>query len=123
MPARENLLAVLKQIRAAQLSKDITLFLQAYSPTFPDLGAKKERVLKSWEKYDFLDLHFSLEDIQQTNAHTIIARVFWTITVHDVRSKNKRTLVKVYTVHFSNSSGKWLIQELSQENKRWPQAL
>jgi hypothetical protein len=123
LPARENLLAVLKQIREAQLRKDINLILQAYSPSFPDLGEKKERILKTWEKYDFLDLHFSLENIQQINAHTIIAKVFWTITVQDVRKKNKRTLLKIYNVHFSNSSGKWLIQELSQENKKWPQAL
>jgi len=117
MPEREALLGVLRQIREAQLKKDINLFFQAYSPTFPDLRDKKEKILRTWQKYDYLDLQFNLHNIQQKNADTIIAKVSWDIKVQDNRTKNQKILAKDYIVHFSNASGKWLIQELIQEEQ------
>jgi hypothetical protein len=114
MPEWEAVTGLLEQVREAQLKKDIGLFLEAYSPTFPDLAQKKENILKTWEKYDYLDMHFNIENIQKTNANTIVAKVVWDITLTDVHSKKKSTLVRDYTVHFSQVSGKWLIQELIQ---------
>lgn len=116
IPGEENLLALLKQVREAQLKKDINLFLKAYSPTFTDLSEKKKDVLTTWKKYDYLDLHFNLDNIQQKNANTIVGRVVWKITLEDVQSKIKRILVKDYIVHFSNSSGKWLIQSSKEKD-------
>jgi hypothetical protein len=115
MPEAEHLLPVLEQVREAQLKKDITLFLQAYSPTFPDLTDKKAKILRTWQKYDYLNMQCTLKNIQRKKEHTIIAEVVWDITLQDIRTKEKRTLKKDYAVHFSNSSGKWLIQELIQE--------
>ena len=115
MPEGEHLLAVLEQVREAQLKKDITLFLQAYSPTFPDLTDKKAKILRTWQKYDYLNMQCTLKNIQRKNEHAIIAEVVWDITLQDIRTKEKRSLKKDYEVHFSNSSGKWLIQELIQE--------
>jgi hypothetical protein len=115
MPEAEHLLPVLEQVREAQLKKDITLFLQAYSPTFPDLIDKKAKILRTWQKYDYLNMQCTLKNIQRQNAHTILAEVVWDITLQDIRTKEKKTLKKDYDVHFSNSSGKWLIQELIQE--------
>jgi hypothetical protein len=114
MPEWEAVTGLLEQVREAQLKKDIGLFLEAYSPTFPDLAKKKENILKTWEKYDYLDMHFNIENIQKPNANTIVAKVVWDITLTDVHSKKKSTLVRDYTVHFSQISGKWLIQELIQ---------
>ena len=116
IPGRENLLALLQQVREAQLKKDISLFLKVYSPNFPNLSEKKKDVLATWEKYDYLDLDFKLGNIQQKNAHTLIGKVAWDITLEDVQSKKKRKLVKDYTVRFSNSSGKWLIQSIQEED-------
>jgi len=112
MPEWEQLLPILEQLREAQLKKDITLFLQAYSPTFPDLTDKKAKILRTWQKYDYLNMQCTLKNIQRKNEHTIQAEVVWDITLQDIRTKEKRTLKKDYAVHFSNSSGKWLIEEL-----------
>jgi hypothetical protein len=114
IPEWEAVTAILEQVRNAQLQKNIGQFLEAYSPTFPNLDKKKESILKTWEKYDYLDMRFSIENIQQPNANTIIAKVVWDITLEDVNSKKKSTLVRDYVVHFSHASGKWLIQELIQ---------
>jgi hypothetical protein len=108
----EKVREILEQIRQAQLTKDINLFLKAYAPSFPNLNQKKGSVLKTWQQYDYLDLRFQVENIHQKDAHTIVARVTWDITLREVRSRKKRTVVKNFTVHFSNSSGKWLLQEL-----------
>jgi hypothetical protein len=117
VPEWEAVTGLLEQVRDAQLKKNIGLFLEAYSSSFPNLDKKKESILKTWEKYDYLDMHFSIENVQKPNANTIIAKVVWDITLEDVNSKKKSTLVRDYVVHFSHASGKWLIQELIQEEK------
>jgi hypothetical protein len=117
IPEWQEVTGLLEQVRDAQLKKDIGLFLEAYSPTFPNLDKKKESIQKTWEKYDYLDMHFTIESLQKPNANTIVAKVVWDITLEDVNSKKKSTLVRDYVVHFSQVSGKWLIQELIQKEQ------
>ena len=62
-------------------------------------------------------MNFYVENIQKLNAHTIMARVAWDIRLVNVHSKKKSNLLKDYTIHFSDVSGKWLIQELIQGKK------
>ena len=106
---------ILGQVREAQLKKDIKLLVAAYSPTFPGLAEKKERILKTWERYDYLNLDFKVTNISQKKANTMMADVVWNLTYEDLRSKEKTTLVKKFTVHFSKVSGQWLIQNLLEE--------
>ena len=113
----QEVTGILEQIRKAQLNKDINLFLNAYSPNFPNIINKKENILKIWQQYNYLDMHFYVENIQKLNAHTIMARVAWDIRLVNVHSKKKSNLLKDYTIHFSDVSGKWLIQELIQGKK------
>jgi hypothetical protein len=108
----EEVKGILEQIREAQLKKDITLFLNVYSPSFPNIDKKKESILKTWHRYNYLDMRFHIKDIQKPNSHTIVSRIAWDITFVNIRSKKKSTLVMDYTIHFSNVSGRWLIQEL-----------
>ena len=117
IPEWEEVTGILEQIRKAQLKKDINLFINAYSSSFPNIDKKKENILKTWRQYDYLNMHFNVESIQKPNTHTIIARVAWDITLVDVRSKKKSNLLKDYTIHFSDVSGKWFIQELIQGEK------
>ena len=111
---RNVVTGILEQVREAQLKKNIDLFLQAYAPSFPHLEKKKESILKTWEKYDYLDMHFNIENIRKPDANTIVAKVVWDITLEDISSKKRSTLVRDYVVHLSQISGKWLIQELVQ---------
>jgi hypothetical protein len=62
-------------------------------------------------------MHFTIESLQKTNANTLVAKVVWDITLEDLNSKKKSTLVRDYVVHFSQVSGKWLIQKLIQEEQ------
>jgi hypothetical protein len=114
---REEVRGVLDQVRKAQLAKDINLFLQAYSPTYPNLAEKKASLLRSWQKYNYLDMNFNIENIQKKNAHTIIAEVACDISLEDIHSKKRGNLMKDYIINFSNVSGKSLIQEVTKGKK------
>jgi hypothetical protein len=115
---RKEIQYVLDQIRKAQMDKDINLFLQAYSPTYPNLAEKKEDLLRSWQKYNYLDVNFNINNIQKKNAHTLIAEVACDITLEDIHSRKRSNLMKDYIINFSDNSGKRLIQEVSPDNKR-----
>jgi hypothetical protein len=112
VPEWGEVLGILELIRSAQLKNDINLLLNAYSPSFPDINKKKENILKIWQKYHFLDMHYHINDINKIDANTIIAKVTWEISFVDVHTNKKSNLVKNYTVYLSDVSGKLLIQEL-----------
>ncbi len=112
IPEREGLLKVLNQIREAQYKKDIHLFMNAYSPTFPDLGQKRELTVNIWRRYDYIDLQFHVSGVQQQDASTILGKVTWDIKARDRKTDEIKTLSKSYQVHFSKESGEWLIQKL-----------
>lgn len=112
LPEWEEINGILEQIRTGQLKKNLQVIINAYSPDFPNIDQKKENILKTWQQYDFLKMHYNIENIQKPNANTIIAKVVWDITLEDLRSRKKSNLLKEYTIHFSDASGKWLIQEL-----------
>jgi hypothetical protein len=118
IPERKEVQLILDQVRRAQLVKDINLFLQAYSPTYPNLAEKKEDLLKSWQKYNYLDMNFIIENIQKKNAHTLVAEVACDITLEDIHSKKRSNLMKDYIINFSDVSGKRLIQEVTQDKKK-----
>jgi len=113
----QEIQGILEQLRKAQLEKDIDLFFNAYSSTFPNLSEKKESLLKSWQKYNYLDMNFNIENIQKKDANTILVEVTCDITLEDVRSKKKSNLSNDYNIYFSNASGKWLIQGLIEGKK------
>jgi hypothetical protein len=112
IPASGNLLKLLNQMREAQYKKDIQLFLEAYSPTFPGLEQKREQTLKIWEHFDYLDLQPHLTDVQQLDATTISGVVTWHIKTRDRQDNEIKTLSKMYLVKFSKESGEWRIQDI-----------
>jgi hypothetical protein len=118
IPESGNLFKLLNQIQDAQYKKDIHLLLQAYAPTFPDLRQKRELTVNIWRRYDYLDLQFQLNDVQQKNATTISGIVTWNIKTRDRKNDEIKTLSKAYQVNFSKESGRWLVQKLKAVDNR-----
>lgn len=110
--AQEDLINLLTKIREAQLKKDINLFMQAYSPDFPEIGQKRDTTLTIWKKYTYLDSQFNLTDLQEETPTTILGKVIWNIKAQDQKNGSVKILTKTYQVTFSKGSGKWLIQNL-----------
>jgi len=118
VPESGNLLKILDQIREAHYKKDIRLFVAAYSPTFPDLTQKEELTLKGWQRYDYLDLNYSVTGLQQKNATTISGIVTWNIKTRDLKNDEIKTFSKEYQVKFSKESGQWRIQDIEALNNK-----
>lgn len=112
IPETEDLLRLLEQIRQAQLTKDIHLFLGAYAPTFPHLARKREVTLTIWKKYDYLESQFQIDEVMPKSNTLILAKVTWNIKARDRKTDEIKNISKSYQVDFSKESGKWLIQKL-----------
>jgi hypothetical protein len=112
IPDKEDLLRLLNQIREAQSNKDILLFLDAYSPTFPNLAKKRRLTLNLWKRYDYMESQFQVNNLQQENASMIFAQITWNIKAQDRKTRVIKIITKSYNVNFSKQSGKWLIQKL-----------
>jgi hypothetical protein len=111
-PEQEDLVNLLIKIREAQLKKDIHLFMEAYSPDFPEVGQKMKTTLDIWKRYTYLDSQFKLTDLQEETPTTALGKVIWNIKAQDQKNGSIRNLTKVYHVTFSKKSGKWLITNL-----------
>ncbi len=112
IPETEDLLRLLDQIRQAQLTKDIHMFLGAYAPTFPNLTRKREVTLNIWKKYDYLESQFQISEVVPQSDTLILAKVTWHIQARDRKTDEIKNISKSYQVEFSKESGKWLIQKL-----------
>lgn len=112
IPEKEDLFKLLNQIQEAQSKKDIRLFLDAYSPTFPGLAKKRRLTLNIWKRYDYIESQFQINDIQQENASMILGTIVWNIKAQDRKTRVIKMFSKSYNVYFSKQSGKWLIQKL-----------
>jgi hypothetical protein len=109
---QEDLINLLTKIRDAQLKKDIHLFMEAYSPDFPEVAQKRDTTLTIWKKYTYLDAQFKLTDLQPETPTTILGNVIWNIKAKDQKNGSIRIFTKTYQVTFSKGSGKWLIYNL-----------
>jgi hypothetical protein len=109
---QEELVNLLTKIQEAQLKKDIHLFMEAYSPDFPEVGQKRDTTLTIWKKYTYLDSQFKLTDLQEETPTTALGKVIWNIKALDQKNGSIRILTKTYHVTFSKGSGKWLIHNL-----------
>jgi hypothetical protein len=113
IPAGEDLVKLLNQIREAQLKKDIQLFLNAYSSDSVNMKQKKDLTLNIWRRYDYIDLQYQLSNIIQEDASTILAQVTWDIKALDHKTDEVKFLTKTYKVQFAKQlSGNWLVQKL-----------
>ncbi len=112
IPEKEDLLKLINQIREAQSKKDIRLFIDAYSPTFPNLAKKRRLTLNIWQRYDYIESEFQINDIKLENTSLIFGRIDWNIKARDRKTRVIKIFSKSYDVNFSKQSGKWLIQGL-----------
>ncbi len=115
IPERTDLLKLLNQIREAQSKKDIHLFLEAYSPNFPGLDKRRDLMLSIWQRYDYLDSQFQLNDITIKNSKLILGKVTWVIKARDKKDNAMKIFTKSYEVYFSKDSGKWLIDKFGSD--------
>jgi ketosteroid isomerase-like protein len=77
--AKIRVQAILDDIKEAQLSKDIDRLMQIYAADFPDLKEKREKILQTWQFFDFRNLNYTIEELKLLDADRIMAQVVWEI--------------------------------------------
>jgi hypothetical protein len=117
-PAEVNLKEQLQKefsiLRDAQLRKDIVQFMSVYSLTYPGLDDKRSNTLKSWERYDFSNLVFTVDKIQPIDPDNAIAWVTWYIDTRNRRTQELSSSSQTYQVRFAKELGKWRIRSLEE---------
>lgn len=109
---QDQLTQMLNRIREAQLNKDINLFLSSFSPNFPELEEKRQKVLKTWQLYDFIDMNYEIQDIQKHDNNTVSVRVYWRVEFKNQNTNEIKQIDKYYSISFSKEGDKWLIKDM-----------
>lgn len=111
-PPQAQLTQMLNRIRKAQLNKDINLFLSSFSPNFPELEEKRQKVLRTWKLYDFITMNFEIQDIHKQDNKTVSAKIYWQIEFKKQNTTEIKQLDKYYCVSFAKEGDQWLIRDM-----------
>jgi hypothetical protein len=111
------LAAVLRQLREAQLQKDIVRYSQVFSPDFPDFDKRRQKTLAVWEAFDYPGLDFELIEVKPQDAAHALAQVTWSLTVREKKTQIAKSESQTYKVWFSKDGGRWRISNLEMVRK------
>lgn len=111
---KDQLQSLLASMREAHLKKDLVQYMNCYSLTFPDRDAKRQDTSKSWNNYDYLNLVFTLDEVQPLDAENASARATWSIDTRDRRTKELDSTKQVYRIRFAKELGNWRICSLKE---------
>ena len=111
---KEQLQKELSILREAQLRKDIVQFMSIYSLTYPGLDNKRASTLRSWERYDFTNLVFTIDKIQPIDPDNAVAWVTWYIDNKNRRTQDLTSSSQTYQVRFAKEQDKWRIRSLEE---------
>ncbi|MBM4273787.1 MAG: zinc ribbon domain-containing protein [Deltaproteobacteria bacterium] len=117
---RGELLNVLHSMKDGHVRKDIVLYMSAYSLTFPELEEKRRSTLNAWDNYDYLNLVYTLNDIQPLDSDNVVAKATWYIDARNRRTQELSSAKQIYEIRFAKEQGKWRIRslkELEEEEK------
>jgi hypothetical protein len=104
--------AVLNNLRAAQLEKDMAKFLKSYASTFPGLDKKQQKTLAIWKNYDYLALNYEMRDFSVLDPNTLTGLVRWSLETRNRANQEKEKSTLTYKVWFSQEGGGWRIKQL-----------
>jgi len=111
---KDQLQKVLSVLREAQLKKNITEFMSVYSTNFPNYEQKRASALNSWEKFDYVNLIFTVDKVQTIDPDNALAWVTWYM---DIRNRDNQELAgttQSFQVRFAKELGHWRIRDLKE---------
>jgi hypothetical protein len=105
---------VLDQIKEANLTKNILLYMGTLSALYPQLDKKRQEVSTTWEKFDFQEMNFTVETIKDAGHDTVVAKVNWRTRTQNLATKGIRTDNLHYRVWFAQELGQWKIKKIEE---------
>jgi hypothetical protein len=109
---QEDLEGVFSQIREANLTKDILLYMDTLSAVYLNLDKKRQEIFKIWGKYDFKEMTFTLNKIQEVGNGKVVVEVNWNTSTRNLITKDLRTDDFQYRVWFVKELGHWKINKI-----------
>jgi rRNA maturation endonuclease Nob1 len=109
--SEEEIRKVFENIKQANMTKDINLFLSCYSTAFPNMEEKKDNTLQTWKDMDITALSYTMRDLisQQNSAEVTVD---WQITFRSADSGKAETFNTTNKVVLQREGGQWKIVDL-----------
>ena len=111
----EKIKGVLENIRQANLTKNISLFMSCYAPDFKDREERRSETLEYWSKYNYLDLIYSLK-IDSMSIHSAQATVEWRIRFIPKTGGQLEEGRSILDVTFEKDKNDWKIKEVNPKS-------
>lgn len=107
----KEVVQVLDNLKKANLTKDIDLFLSCYSPEFPSLMEKKSATLAGWKAYDYKAIHYTIKNhyFYKDNAVGVVA---WSITASEPNTGKSVSNEVAYNVVMHRENSRYKIASL-----------
>jgi hypothetical protein len=109
-----QLAQVLAGIGEANQKKDLAQLLSYYSPNFPRLPQRAQHISESWKIYDYPKMDFQIKEISLLDDTTALARVTWNVEAQNLRTRQNKTVLKIYLIRFVRESGQWRVKALDK---------
>jgi hypothetical protein len=78
------------------------------------LDDKRSSTLKAWERFDFTNLVFTVDNIQSIDPDNAIAEVTWYMDTKNRRTQELSSSSQTFQVRFAKELGKWRIRSLEE---------
>lgn len=113
-PLKSQLAQVLAGIKEANQKKDLPQLLSHYSPSFPQLQQRIQRISQTWKIYDYPKMDFEMAEGKLLDGRTAVARVTWEVEAHQIGTRQKKHISKTYLISFARESDQWRIKALDK---------
>jgi hypothetical protein len=105
---------LLNQIKEANLTKNILLYMDTLSALYPQPDKKRQEVSKTWEKFDFTEMTFTVNKIRGLGNGNVVAEVNWRTWTKNLATQEPRTDDLHYRVWFAKELGQWKIKNIEE---------
>ncbi len=105
---------VFNKIREANLNKNILLYMSTFSVVYPELDKKRQEVFKTWEKFEFKKMAFTVDKFRDVGSVNAVAEVNWSTTTQNLATQDLRTDDFQYRVWFTKELGQWKIKKIEE---------
>jgi hypothetical protein len=112
-PTLKNQLSqVLNGIKQANQQKDLAKLLSYYSPNFPRLTNRAQKISKSWKTYNYPKMDFDISGVKRLNEDKASARVTWNVEAQYLGTQKSKNISETYMIKFVKESGHWRIEAM-----------
>ena len=105
---------VLNQIKEANRTKNILLYMDTLSAIYPQPDKKRQEISKTWEKFDFTEMTFKVNKIKGLENGNVVAEVSWRTWTKNLATQDLRTDDLHYRVWFAKELGQWKIKNIEE---------